>query len=72
MELPCFGTKPTMKGYFQIILMSQTDCFRVSHTLVLSLNSFSCWLILSIIPAYLVALEGAAYVFVRRYHFALG
>ena len=52
--------------------MSQTDCFRVSHTLVLSLNSFSCWLILSIIPAYLVALEGAAYVFVRRYHFALG
>lgn len=46
---------PLWEDYFKIILISQPDCLRVSHILVLSFNSFSCWLILSIIPAYAVA-----------------
>lgn len=42
---------PLWEDDFNIILISQPDCLRVSHILVLSFNSFSSQLMLSIIPA---------------------
>lgn len=58
MELPRFGTKPTMKDYFKITFISQPECFGVS-----TFSSFLLThLIQSISPAYTHSPEGATAV----------
>lgn len=52
-----------MKDYFKILLISQPDCFNISHVLVLSFNSSSCRWLLSIIPAHAVSPQKVLHMF---------